>query len=61
MKKDLKLIFIVVLTFALPLLTSTLLDLKWINDHWIRILLIIILMAFEIAVCIFILKEKLKK
>jgi hypothetical protein len=61
MKKDLKLIFIVVLTFAFPLVTSTLLDLKWINDHWIRILLIIILMAFEIVVCIFILKEKLKK
>jgi len=61
MKKDLKFIFIVVLTFALPLVTSTLLDLKWINDHWIRILLIIILMAFEIAICIFMLKEKLKK
>jgi hypothetical protein len=61
MKKDLKFIFIVILTFAFPLATSTLLDLKWINDHWIRILLIIILMAFEIAVCIFILKEKLKK
>jgi len=60
MKKDLKFIFIVVLTFALPLVTSTLLDLKWINDHWIRILLIIILMAFEIAICIFMLKEKLK-
>jgi hypothetical protein len=61
MKKDLKFILIVLITFALPLATSTLLDVKWINDHWTRISLIIILMAFEIAVCIFILKEKLKK
>jgi len=59
--KDLKLILVIILTFSLPLSTSALLDVEWINNHWSRIALILLLMAFEIVVGVFTLKEMISK
>ena len=49
MKKNLQLLTTLLLTFALPLLTSWLLDWCFIAAHWTRVTLVVLLMAIEFA------------
>lgn len=60
-KKDLKILIVIVLSFVIPLATSALLDINWITAHWIRVILVVILIAFQITIGVFVLKEHIKK
>jgi hypothetical protein len=49
MKESLQFIAIIVSTFIVAFLTSALLSIDWIRDHWVRQLLVIALMFIELA------------
>lgn len=49
MKESLQFIAIITSTFTLAFLTSALLSIDWVMDHWVRQLLVIVLMFIELA------------
>ena len=59
--KNFKIIFTIILAFALPMITSWLLDWWWIQESWPRYSLIILLMISEFAIGVLVLLEILKK
>lgn len=58
--KNILTISLIISLFALPLLTSWLLDLHWINSNWTRKTLVYLLMLFEMAAILFMLKTHIK-
>lgn len=61
MKRDLELIALILAMIALPMLTSTLLELNFINKETSRKLLIYLLMFIEIFAVLMIIIDFLKK
>lgn len=50
MKDTIYNILLILGTLGLPMATSTLLDIQWINQHWTRVLLVLIFMLLQLLI-----------
>lgn len=58
MKDTLQFIAIISITFILAMSTSILLDFEWIEDHWLRQTLVVLLIILEVVVGAFVFYRK---
>ena len=61
MNKDPKVLFTIILAFALPMLTSALLDLDWVKASIFRIIIVVLFMIAQFVICGLVIKEIVKK
>lgn len=59
--KNLQNLLLILALFAIPMFTSWLLDIPWINAEWSRQLLVYLFMVFEMSAILFMLKINYQK